>query len=293
MPQSKLSLWDAVSHADRDAAHARVERLRKAHPRASNEALCKMLVRTKCLQAGAVGALSAVTGAIPGVGRLATFALGALADTALVSVLQAELVLEIFAVHEFQLPAGTEKIAVLGIAATNIGADEIAKRTGQIIAETLGKGLAARLLIRAWPLARIGTAAATNIAVTYAIGSRAQKLCKMRQTSLKQWPELMRSAVAIDPTQLTDWATKSARTAMDQAFDMMRGWRTRLEHLTPAIDRAALLPSLPISPKPTRKRAATTTKPKPKAPAPKALKPPVAATRKAAAKRRAPRKKPA
>ncbi len=288
MRQSKLSLWDAVSHADREAAHARVERLRKAHPRANKDVLCRMLVRSKCLQAGAVGALSAVTSAIPGVGRLASFALGALADTALVSVLQAELVLEIFAVHEFELPAGTEKIAVLGIAATNIGADEIAKRTGQIIAETLGKGLAARLLIRAWPLAKIGTAAATNIAVTYAIGSRAQKLCRMRETNLKQWPQLMRSAVAIDPTQLTDWATKSARTAMDQAFDMMRGWTSRMQHLTPSIEQSSLLPT--EAPRLTKRKRATGTK---SAPAAKPKQAPVAATRKAAAKRRAPRKKPA
>lgn len=271
MRQSKLSLWDAVSHADREAALRRVERLRAAHPKAGRDAMHKILVRSKCLQAGAVGALSALTGAIPGVGRLASFALGPLADTALVSVLQAELVLETFALYEFELPPGAEKMAVLGIAATNIGADEIAKRTGQVIADTLGKGLAARLLIKAWPLAKIGTAAATNIAVTYAIGSRAQKLCKMREASLKQWPTLMRSAVMIDPAQLTDWATKSARTAVDQAFDMMRGWRDRMTQLAPTAE----VPSLPEAVvKPKRKSSET----------------PVAATRKAAAKRRVPRK---
>ena len=271
MRQSSLSLWDAVSHADREAALRRVERLRAAHPKAGRDALHKMLVRSKCLQAGAVGALSALTGAIPGMGRLAAFALGPLADTAVVSVLQAELVLETFALYDFELPPGAEKMAVLGIAATNIGADEIARRTGQVIAETLGKGIAARLLIKAWPLARIGTAAATNIAVTYAIGSRAQKLCKMREASLKQWPELMRSAVMISPTQLTDWATKSARTAVDQAFDMMRGWRERMTQLAPTAE-LPLLPEAAAAPK--RKRAET----------------PMAATRKAAAKRRAPRK---
>lgn len=267
MGQSKLSLWDAVTHADRAAAAARVERLRNAHPKASKEALHKMLVRSKCLQAGAVGALSALTSAIPGVGRLAAFALGPLADTALVSVLQAELVIETFVLYDFELPAGAEQMAILGIAATNIGADEIAKRTGQIIAETLGKGLAARLLIKAWPLAKIGTAAATNIAVTYAIGSRAHKLCKLRETSVGQWPELLRSAVMINPTQLTDWATTSARTAMEQGMDMMRGWRDRMNQLAP-IEMA----EAPPEPKRVRKSEITV----------------VAATRKAAARRRLP-----
>lgn len=271
MRQSRLSLWDAVTHADRDAALRRVERLRKAHPKAGRDALHKMLVRSKCLQAGAVGALSALTGAIPGVGKLAAFALGPLADTALVSVLQAELVLETFTLYDFELPPGAEKVAVLGIAATNIGADEIAKRTGEVIAETLGMGIAARLLVKAWPLAKIGTAAATNIAVTYAIGSRAQKLCKMREASLKQWPELMRSAVMINPVQLTDWATKSARTAVDQAFDMMRGWRERMTQLAPTAD-------VPLLPEPAAKAKRQRTGA------------PVAATRKAAAKRRAPNK---
>jgi hypothetical protein len=272
MRQSKLSLWDAVTHADRDAAAARVARLRKANPKATTEALHKMLVRSKCLQAGAVGALSALTSAIPGVGRLASFALGALADTALVSVLQAELVIETFVLYEFELPAGAEKMAVLGIAATNIGADEIAKRTGQIIAETLGKGLAARLLIKAWPLAKIGTAAATNIAVTYAIGNRAQKLCKLRETSVGQWPEVMRSAVMISPTQLTDWATKSARTAMDQAYDMMRGWRDRMSQLAPtALPTPALATEKPAAPAKRKRKTSSE---------------PIAATRKAAARRR-------
>lgn len=271
MRQSSLSLWDAITHADRDAAIARVERLRQAHPKAGRDALHKMLVRSKCLQAGAVGALSALTGAIPGIGRIASFALGPLADAALVSVLQAELVLETFTLYEFELPAGAEKMAVLGIAATNIGADEIAKRTGQVIAETLGKGLAARLLIKAWPLAKIGTAAATNIAVTYAIGSRAQKLCKMRETSLKQWPQLMRSAVMIPPTQLTDWATRSARTALDQNFDMLRSWRERMTQLAPTAE----LPLLP--------QMATASSRKARAA------PPVAATRKAAARRGTPK----
>ncbi|MBK7145268.1 MAG: hypothetical protein IPH76_08675 [Xanthomonadales bacterium] len=271
MRQSSLSLWDAITHADRDAAIARVERLRQAHPKAGRDALHKMLVRSKCLQAGAVGALSALTGAIPGIGRIASFALGPLADAALVSVLQAELVLETFTLYEFELPAGAEKMAVLGIAATNIGADEIAKRTGQVIAETLGKGLAARLLIKAWPLAKIGTAAATNIAVTYAIGSRAQKLCKMRETSLKQWPQLMRSAVMIPPTQLTDWATRSARTALDQSFDMLRSWRERMTQLAPTAE----LPLLP--------QMATASSRKARAA------PPVAATRKAAARRGTPK----
>lgn len=260
MRQSKLSLWDAVRHADREAAARRVQRLRKAHPKSGRDALHKILVRSKCLQAGAVGALSALTGTIPGVGKLASFALGPLADTALVSVLQAELVLETFVLYDFELPAGAEKMAVLGIAATNIGADEVARRTGQVIAETLGKGLAARLLIKAWPLARIGTAAATNIAVTYAIGSRAQKLCKMREASLKQWPTLMRSAVMIDPTQLTDWATKAARTAVDQASDMMRGWRDRMSRLTPAVDTSPAMPSQPAKKRARQKPASSTSR---------------------------------
>ena len=117
-------------------------------------------------------------------------------------------------------------------------------------------------------MAKIGTAAATNIAVTYAIGSRAQKLCKMREASLKQWPELMRSAVMINPAQLTDWATKSARTAVDQAFDMMRGWRERMTQLAPAADVLPLSETTAATPK--RRRATA----------------PVAATRKAAAQRK-------
>lgn len=256
MNNSPISLWDAVRRADRASALQRVARLRSAFPDATNERLHRLLVRNKCLQAGAVGALTAITGAIPGIGRVASFALGPLADTALVSALQAELVIEIFALYEMDLPEHGERVAILAIAATNLGADEIARQASRWLANNTGRWIGARWLKRAWPIANIGTSAATNIAVTYAIGNRTQALCKMRDVRVSNWPDLFRRVALIEPEMMMRWAGTAARTAMDQATESARTWTQRIGAFMPDLD--GLLPPATT----TRKEIAGPQKPR-------------------------------
>jgi hypothetical protein len=138
MTKKPISLWDAMRRTDRALARKRVARLQAAFPEASRERLFKLLVRNKCLQAGAIGAVTAITGAIPGLNRMAAFALGPLADSALVSALQAELVVEIFALYDMEMPEHGERIAILAIAATNLGADEIAREASRWMTQRAG-----------------------------------------------------------------------------------------------------------------------------------------------------------
>lgn len=236
MNKKPISLWDAVRRTDRALAHKRVAKLRQAFPEASRDKLNRLLVRNKCLQAGAIGALTAITGAIPGVGRIASFALGPLADSALVSALQAELVIEIFALYEIDMPEHGEKIAILAIAATNLGADEIAREASRWITQRAGRWIGARWLRRAWPIANIGTSAATNIAMTYAIGTRTQALCKIRDATVSDWPDLFRRVALIDQDTMMNWAGKAARTAIEQATENARSWSQRIGSFMPDLD---------------------------------------------------------
>ena len=283
--RSTGNLWAAVQGTDRNLAQERVERLRKRFPEATRDTLHAQLTRYKCLQVGGVAALATLTGNLPGIGRIAQSALGPFADPGLLSTLQAELVVETFVLYDVEMPDPLLRVAVLTIAASNLGADEIARRSARTLVDTIADKLGTRLLKRAWPIAEVGTSTASHIAATYAIGQRAQALCLMRETKVSQWPGLFMGLTAIDPKDLTDWASKSARTAVEQVSDTAKAWSTRL---------AALVPSFELSPasslftddetpkrKPARKAAAKKKPAAKKAPAKKA------AARKAPAKKAA------
>jgi len=236
MSKKPISLWDAMRRTDRALARKRVARLQAAFPDASRERLFKLLVRNKCLQAGAIGAVTAITGAIPGISRMAAFALGPLADSALVSALQAELVVEIFALYDMEMPEHGERIAILAIAATNLGADEIAREASRWMTQRAGNLVGARWLRRAWPIANIGTAAATHIAVTYAIGTRTRTVCQIRDATVSDWPDLFRKVAMIDQNTMMNWAGKAARTAIEQATENARSWSQRIGTFMPDLD---------------------------------------------------------
>lgn len=265
-----------MRRTDRALAHKRVAKLRAAFPNASREKLHRLLVRNKCLQAGAIGALTAIAGAIPGIGRVASFALGPLADSALVSALQAELVIEIFALYDMEMPEHGEKVAILAIAATNLGADEIARTASRWLTQRAGRWIGARWFKRAWPIANIATAAATNIAVTYAIGNRTQAVCQIRDATVSDWPDLFRRVAMIDQDTMMNWAGKAARTAMEQATESARIWSERIGSFMPNLDllmESRAVESAPqATPKPKRKRLAAPAKPAAKARAARARK---------------------
>lgn len=252
MKKTALSLWDSVLQTDREAAIERVRQLRASQPKASRERLHRQLLGSKCVQVGVIGALTAITGAVPGLGRIARFALGPLVDTTLVSALQAELVIETFALYDMPIPEHGEKVAVLAIAATNLGADQIAHQASLWISQRAGRLLGTRLLDKAWPIAKIATAAATHVALTYSIGKRTQALCQIRDARVRDWPTLFQRVVSIDQSALTEWATRSLRLAFDQVGDVAAGMGRQILQVLPR----ALDPQ--TNEQPTRARARST-----------------------------------
>lgn len=249
----KPNLWAAVQGTDRELAVVRVERLRKRFPKASREELHAMLTRYKCLQVGGVAALATLTGNLPGIGALAQNALGPFADPALISAFQAELVIETFVLYEVDMPEALLRVAVMTIAASNLGADEIARRSARTLVDAIADKLGTRLLKRAWPIAEVGTSAGSHIAATYAIGQRAQAVCRMRETSVSQWPGLFMGLNAIDPKDLTDWASKAARTAFDQVSESARTWSQRLSALVPSFELSPMTDLLKAADRQTAK----------------------------------------
>ncbi|GMU42396.1 MAG: hypothetical protein AMXMBFR25_03820 [Lysobacterales bacterium] len=239
LPAAAQELWKALRKADRKAAKARVAALRKRLPDAELEELHRLLVQSKCLQAGAIGALSAVVELVPGAGRLAGVFLGPVLDIGTVTALQSELVLETFALYEVDLGDAGERFAILAIAATNVGATHASSIVAKLLKRYAGALVGGFVLKRALPIAKIATVATKNIALTYAIGMRAQAVAKFRDADLEEWPKLMRQVTNIDESTLVEWATGAARTAIDQVQESARSWVGRVTGLLPT------LPSLP------------------------------------------------
>ncbi len=245
--RSTRDLWTGIQRIERRDIHQRVEELRESAPHVDDDELHTRLIYAKCLEAGAIGAISGALELVPGVGKFAATVLGPLADASLVSTLQAELVAETFALYGVDLPHDAERVAVLAIAATNIGTATVGEGVGRAVVERAGKLVGGRISKLAGPIVNVVALAATNIAVTYAIGKRAQALAKMKNADFSAWPDLLRAVTMIDERKLARWATDSARTAMDRFSGLARKFGEGL---------IATLPSLPDLPTAAPKRAA-------------------------------------
>ncbi|MFO0041475.1 MAG: hypothetical protein ACK55W_05965 [Pseudomonadota bacterium] len=251
-------LWRGVDRLDHRAARRRVASFRERHPDLADDELHAVMVNAKCVQVGVVGTVSALLGLIPGVGKVAGAVLGPLADATVVTTLQAELVAETFALYEVDLPPQAERTALLAIAATHSGVRnagvEVARSFARRAERILGRGLAGRAL----PVAQVATAAASHVALTWAIGTRARALCRMKQASPGDWPGLLREFTLVDERRLVRWATDATKTALDAAASAGRIWLDQLGQLLPEPPRLLGLgvPAEAPRRKPARKAAA-------------------------------------
>ena len=70
------------------------------------------------------------------------------------------------------------------------------------------------MISRVLPLASIATEVAAAVANTYAIGKRAQALCKLPGTGAKDLGELLRSLSGIDQAKLFSWTADAFMLAL-------------------------------------------------------------------------------
>jgi uncharacterized protein (DUF697 family) len=276
LTQVAADLWRGVDRVDHKAARRRVAQFRARHPDLDDDALHEVIVNAKCVQTGVVGTVSALVGLIPGIGKVAGRVLGPLADATVVTTLQAELVAETFALYDIDLPPQAERTALLAIAASHVGVRnagvEIARTVARRAEQVLGRGLAGRAL----PIAQIATAAASHVALTWAIGTRARALCKMKTASAGDWPGLLRDFTLIDERRVVRWATEATKTALEAAASAGRLWLDQLGRLLPEPPRllglGAAAEPVPVRQRPARPAGAAPKRTKPVARKPAARK---------------------
>ncbi len=187
---------------------------RRPRTAAQREASFDALVRGACLKAGTAAAISSITGRVPLLGRLAPTVLGPLAETVALAQVQKQMVAEIVELYEVALSEPEMRGVVLLATATNIGAQQLSKRSMDAILKQFGEGLIGTVAARVLPMATILAEITAAVASTYTVAKRAQALCRLPGTGAGNLADLLRGLSGIDQQRLLSWSGEAFRLAL-------------------------------------------------------------------------------
>jgi uncharacterized protein (DUF697 family) len=217
-PKARPKPKPATKRAPRAAPTAEAEPAERPRPRplsaSDRERRFNLIVQTACLKAGTAAAISTITRKVPLLGKLAPVVLGSMAETVALGKIQQQLVREILELYELELTEPEERGVILLATAASIGAQQLSKRTVDELVSRLGGMLYRPVLARILPLASMGTEIAASVASTYAVGKRAQALCLLPGTGVRNLGELLRGLSGIDQTLLYKWSAEALGLAI-------------------------------------------------------------------------------
>uniref|UniRef100_UPI0021479B8B hypothetical protein n=1 Tax=Tahibacter caeni TaxID=1453545 RepID=UPI0021479B8B len=178
------------------------------------DARFQALLRTACVKAAGVGALSALVGAIPGAGVLLRYAIGELADVAAVSAIQEKLIEDTLALYELPLPDALRKPLITQISALGAGASVGVDALGRRLLGRFGSKLGGGVFSRVAPLVGVLTSALGNAATTYAIGRRAEAFAKMGVAPAESLVDAFRAFTGMDERRVWEWSVTATKEAL-------------------------------------------------------------------------------
>ncbi len=173
-----------------------------------------LLVQTACLKAGTAAAINTISATVPVLGRLAPVVLGSVGETLVLEKIRQQLVHDIIELYHVELSDAEEQGVVLLATAVNIGAQQISKTDVEALIEQLSGRLYRPLVARVLPLASVATEVAAAVASTYAVGKRAQALCRLPGTGARDLSDLLRSLSGIDQAKLYSWTADAVAVAL-------------------------------------------------------------------------------
>ncbi len=203
----------SVNDADAWAASQRVQRLRAQNPDAGVDELAERLIRQKAIQAGLVGAVTAGAALAPGVGTIASIMLGTAADVGVTLRLQAELTLELAALHGRELSQSEWRNAVMLVSGASVGAEQVMTEAGRQLARKASARFAGRGFLKAIPVVGVFASGGANVFSTYVIGTRANAYFSLGPEAMEDPAEILRALSGVDERKLADWTAESVRLA--------------------------------------------------------------------------------
>lgn len=215
--ETSKAVWRGIGRVDRPRAEARVAALKKRYPKLSLVERERQLILAKCMAVGAVAGVTGASAALPVAGAFAPLVLGPLADRSVLTMLQAELVVELFALHKVTLPPDAERLALVALAGSKSGAEHAGLASARLVAVALEKALGRSWTKRAVPLAAALTGALSQIALTYAIGTRTAAIAKLPQARAADWSALLGRVIEVDERGMTAWTARAAKETLAAA----------------------------------------------------------------------------
>jgi uncharacterized protein (DUF697 family) len=234
-PAAKRSTRKAVATAERPASK-RVKRIeappeeradefdpgpeavslptRRALTESERERRFNILLQATCLKAGTSAAIATITRRVAFLGRLTPVILGKVGEGLALSKIQQQLVRDIVELYGVELSDIEERGVILLATAANVGAKELSKATVNQLVNQLGSVLYRPVLARVLPLAAVATDISVAVASTYAVGKRAQALCKLPGTGAKNLSDLLRGLSGIDQSRLFKWSAEALSLAL-------------------------------------------------------------------------------
>lgn len=137
---ARLLLFNPFDHVNKDSVRKRVEKLKKKKAHLSEEEICRLLIKRKCRRCAAVGAITALPGAIPVLGTLVAIIGGTFIDMTAMGYYITEMILEIAVVYNRNLKiSGTSREAVW-VFVSSVGAGVAGKGlTGLTLGQLSGR----------------------------------------------------------------------------------------------------------------------------------------------------------
>lgn len=238
-----------MTHADEQEALKRVEKLRGKRPNTTTDQLAEVIIRNKCMQAGAIGAVTASPTLIPGLGTVVALTFGTAVDIRMMYKLQGELVLELINLYAPTLPLENKRNALMVVTGISIGANRVLSEGGQEIAAKATQRLSARLggtvaeevaedaatglFAKSVSLALgIAAAAGINMVTTYTIGRRAQAYLKQGPEAMDDWTASMRTITGVDERKLIAWMMATTRHSWELIRKQSKDLGTKLAGLS-------------------------------------------------------------
>lgn len=172
------------------------------------------LLQAACLKAGTAAAIGTITSKVPFLGKLAPVILGSMGEQLVLAKTQRQLVKDIIVLYQLDLTEIEERGVILLATAANIGVQQLSKRTVEQLISQLGGRLYRPVLTKILPIASVATEIAVAIASTYAIGKRAQALCRLPGTGMRDLGQLLRSLTGIEQSRLFRWSGEALVLAL-------------------------------------------------------------------------------
>lgn len=224
---------ESMTKADEKEALADVENLRAKHPNATTDQLAEMVIRRKCMEAGAIGAVTASPTLLPGLGTVIALTFGTAVDIGMMYKLQGELVLELVDLYAPTLPLENKRNILMLVTGISIGAGRLLTEQGEAIAAKASRRLATRIngaaavevaeeaatgLFSRSISVVLGVAAVAgiNIVTTYTIGRRAQAYLKQEPAAMEELGTSLRTISGVDERKLMGWLAETTQHSWGQ-----------------------------------------------------------------------------